>query len=518
MAISVLVADPNLEFAESVRQILEGTGRYVVLVAKNGAEAITVAGSRPVRLAIVSGPLPDLGSAHVIRQLRILCPGLTVLAMPSKEEEEEADLSAAGVDEFLPPLVYLPDLPKIVGKVLLGEDSEALGTLQSPDALEPSAPPAPPTLPGLKLPSWLLNQERATDYLARLIAMSSAIASVLTLGNKLWAAVGSLTPAQFEELTLLVGGTSASSPGRGALARFVRLTGASTNLQLYSTEVVGDLLLSMVFPANVPFGQVRLLARDVAAALATEDPGGAPSEPEPEGHGGEWQPTVSAIEPPQVALPRDWLPKEPTELKVLPFLSPTAPAPQELTPASTGGNGKTTPPPAPMELPRDWLPRSARTLSQLPFLVPPQAEIPQPPPVSQDAPSSVDDSLWIAYSIVLVPRLPDHEIAGSLADDLAKWTKRFCLAWDWRLDEFNLSPASLSLTVSIPPEVAPASAARLLIDALSSQVSRTFPDIAGDLPSGQFWARNHLLAAGSITPDRVAGFIRRTRRDQGLQT
>jgi CheY-like chemotaxis protein len=515
MAISVLVADPNLEFAESVRHILEGTGRYVVLLAKNGAEAITVAGSRPVRLAIVNTVLPDLGLSHVVRQLRMLCPGLAVLAIPSKTGTEDSDMMAAGIDEFLPHLVYLPDLPKIVENVLLGEEGEMLGVLRSSDVLPP---PAPPTEPGLKLPKWLLDQERATDYLARLIAMSSAIASVLTLGNRLWAAVGSLTPAQFDELTLLVGGTSASSPGRGALARFVRLTGASTHFQLYSTEVVGDLLLSMVFPANVPFGQVRLLARDVAAAMSTVDPGSPAPEPEPAQTPAEGQLEATGDEAPPVALPRDWLPKEPTELKILPFLSPSDPAQPEVAAAPSRGNGKALPPAEPLEMPRDWLPRTAMSIGQLPFLVPPQAEVPTPPPISQDAPSSIDDSLWIEYSIVLIPRLPDHRLSGPLADALAKWTKRFCLAWDWRLEQFELAPTHLSLTISLPPEVAPASAARLLVDALSSQVGRTFAEIAGDLPSGQFWARNYFLAAGTITADDVASFIRRTRRAQGLQT
>ncbi|HLC03429.1 MAG TPA: transposase, partial [Anaerolineales bacterium] len=340
---------------------------------------------------------------------------------------------------------------------------------------------------------------------------------VLTLGNRLWAGMGSLSPAQFDELTFLVAGTSASSPGRGALARFVRLTGASAHFQLYSTEVLGELLLSMVFPATVPFGQVRLLARDVAAALANIDPGGAPSEPEVEAVGPEGEAEAPSSDVLPISLPRDWLPKEPTELSVLPFLSPADPAHQDDGLAPPAGNGKPLTLPEPIEFPRDWLPRGALTIAQLPFLAPPQADIPQPPPISQEAPSSADDSLWIAYSIVLVPRLPNHSLSAGLADDLARWTQRFCLAWDWRMEHFELKPAYLSLMVSLPPEVAPASAARLLADSLSSQVSRTFTEISLDIPSGQFWARSYLLAAGPLTPDRVVRFIHRTRRAQGLQ-
>jgi REP element-mobilizing transposase RayT len=372
-------------------------------------------------------------------------------------------------------------------------------------------------MPGLKLPTWLLDQDRATDYLARLIAMSPAIASVLTLGNRMWAAVGSLTPSQFDELTLLVAGTSASSPGRGALARFVRLAGASAHFQLYSTEVLGDLLLSMVFPANVPFGQVRLLARDVAAAMANIDPGGVSREPAAEEVAEEEQVEAPGPEVPEVIMPRDWVPKEPTELKILPFLAPTEPATLQKVVGKAGGNGAVGPPPEPIELPRDWLPRSALPLAQLPFLVPPQADIPQPAAGLRDAPSTTDDGLWIAYTIVLLPRLPDHHLSGVVADDLARWTRRLCLAWDWRMDHFELNPGYLSLTLSLPPEVAPASAARLLVDSLSAQVARGFPDLAGDLPSGQFWARSYLLTAGPLTPDRVKSFIRRTRRAQGLQ-
>src|SRR3990170_653526 len=371
MAVTILVADPNLEFAESVRQVLEGTGRYVVLLAKNGAEAIRVAGSRPVRLAIVNSVLPDLGAPQVVRQLRILCPGLTVVAIPSKTGTEDGDLFGVGIDEFLPRLVYRPDLPWIVERVLTGEDGEKLGPLHASEALPP---PPPPTQPGLKIPAWLLDQRRATDYLARLIAMSPAMASVLTLGNRLWAADGTLSPAQFDELTLLVAGTSASSPGRGALARFVRLTGASTHLQLYSTEVLGDLLLSMVFPANVPFGQVRLLARDVAATLSTVDPGRA--EPETEAPVAEVKEAPKGVTTPQISLPRDWLPTEPMELKVLPFLAQMDGPRPAVGAGRVARKGDADPPPKPLEIPRDWLPRRSLPMAHLPFLAPQQAVLP----------------------------------------------------------------------------------------------------------------------------------------------
>jgi len=512
MAVSILVTDPNLEFAESVRQVLEGTGRYVVLLAKNGAEAIRVAGARPVRLAIVNSVLPDLGAPQVVRQLRILCPGLAVVAIPSKTGTEDGDLLGVGIDEFLPRLVYLPDLPWIVERVLVGEEGGKLGPLYASEALPP---PPPPTEPGLKIPAWLLDQRRATDYLSRLIAMSPALASVLTLGNRLWAAEGSLSQPQFDELTLLVAGTSASSPGRGALARFVRLTGASAHLQLYSTEVLGDLLLSMVFPANVPFGQVRLLARNVAATLSTIDPGGG--EREPEAPEAEVEETPEQAATPLVSLPRDWLPTQPMELKVLPFLAPSNGPGQGDGAARAARKETAAPPPQPLEIPRDWLPRRSLPIAQLPFLAPQQAELPTLPPTSHETPSTVDQIDWISYTIVLVPRLPDHSLSAALTDNLARWTERLCLAWDWRLDHLDLKPAYLSLTISLPPDVAPAGAVRLLIDSLSRQVTRAFPELGRDLPSGRFWARSYMLVAGPPSPERVARFIRQTRQAQGLK-
>ena len=130
---------------------------------------------------------------------------------------------------------------------------------------------------------------------------------------------------------------------------------------------------------------------------------------------------------------------------------PAEPARQETDPATTRGNGTPVPPPEPMDIPRDWLPRGALAPARLPFLVPPQAEVPLPPPTPDDTASIADDGLWIAYTFVLVPRLPDHSLSGTLANDLAAWTKRFCLAWDWRLDRFELKPTYLSLTLGLPP-------------------------------------------------------------------
>ncbi len=116
-----------------------------------------------------------------------------------------------------------------------------------------------------------------------------------------------------------------------------------------------------------------------------------------------------------------------------------------------------------------------------------------------------------------MPRFPEHQLDGPLAEQLSDWIKRICLAWDWRAEEIDLQPDYLGVTLSVLPDVAPAQAVRKLRENLSTRILETFPELSGDLPSGRFWARSYLLTAGA-PPDtsRIQAFILDTRRAQGL--
>ncbi|HMK08694.1 MAG TPA: transposase [Anaerolineales bacterium] len=292
--------------------------------------------------------------------------------------------------------------------------------------------------------------------------------------------------------------TSTDVATRGPVTRFYTPPGSETDFVLYATPVRGDIALAAFFTMDTPLGNARRSGQALVQAIVRVWAAEAEAEP----------PAESAPAPP--SLPRDWVPEKPSEEME-----------QALFPAST------TPPPAPpaeptptVALPRDWVPSSAASEDRFPFLQPP----PPPPPAAapreiivQVAPASTPGAPLL-FSLVLVPRFPEHRLGGPLVDPLRGWIHRLCLAWDWRAEHVDIQPDRLALILSLPPETAPAQAVQQLRDGLASRLLQTFPHLAADLPSGRFWASAFLLASGPLAPeDEIAAFIRETRRSQGFK-
>ncbi len=162
------------------------------------------------------------------------------------------------------------------------------------------------------------------------------------------------------------------------------------------------------------------------------------------------------------------------------------------------------PEPEPISMPQDWIPETAMEAAQLPFLE-------GRPELSTPAPAPIRLSLFT----VLVPRFPEHQLTGELAERIQAWTTRLCMAWDWTAERVDVRPDRLEVTLTLPPEESPAHAIQELRDGLSERVLRSFPELLPDLPSRRFWASACLLRAGPAAPlADVEAFLRETRLAQ----
>ena len=110
MTIPILVVDAAEHFGILLRQTLEETGYYKVTLAASGSEAIEIAQSSEIRLAIVDFDLPDINGPDTIHQLRAIVSDLAVIAIPVSADPEDPELSGLKVDGILTKPFYLPDL------------------------------------------------------------------------------------------------------------------------------------------------------------------------------------------------------------------------------------------------------------------------------------------------------------------------------------------------------------------------------------------------------------------------
>jgi REP element-mobilizing transposase RayT len=298
--------------------------------------------------------------------------------------------------------------------------------------------------------------------------------------------------------------TSTDVATRGPVTRFFTPTGSDVDFVLYATPVRGDLALAALFTMDTPLGNARRSGQALVQAVVRA------GVPEVEEETPPPAPPAEAEAPPP--LPRDWVPEAPSEELARALFSEPAPAVTVPPPA--------TPMPA-VDLPRDWVPSTPASEDRFPFLQPPPPPPPPPPPEREiiiQAPPAAPGAPLL-FSVVLVPRFPEHRLAAGMADPLRAWIHRVCLAWDWRAELIDIRPDRLTLMVSLGPEVAPAQAVQQLRDGLAARLLQTFPHLAADLPSGRFWASAFLLSSGPPPSENdIAEFILDTRRAQGFRS
>jgi DNA-binding response OmpR family regulator/REP element-mobilizing transposase RayT len=137
--------------------------------------------------------------------------------------------------------------------------------------------------------------------------------------------------------------------------------------------------------------------------------------------------------------------------------------------------------------------------------------------ISQLEPVSPALSL-LNYTCVLLPRLPQHYLAGELADRLAQWVQHLCLAFGWRLEGISLRPEYLQWTVQVAPSVSPGNLVRIIRQRTSLHIFNTYDYIKQQNPSGDFWATGYLIVSGPQPPSAqlLREYIAQTRKRQGI--
>ena len=123
----------------------------------------------------------------------------------------------------------------------------------------------------------------------------------------------------------------------------------------------------------------------------------------------------------------------------------------------------------------------------------------------------------LSYTCVMLPRLPDIQITGSLSHKLAEWLPNICLAYGWRLVDQAIRPDIFQWTIQVSATVSPGSVVRVIRLQTSHHIFEQFNRYADVIPSGDFWAPGYLIISGSQPPDpRLIGeYIHQTRKRQG---
>ena len=408
-----------------------------------------------------------------------------VLILPEDTPGRQSLQRAAGVVGTLGKPFYLPDLLDVIRQPETPFRSIPPASPPAADVVRPvsrgsSTRPVPAGVSAP--PPWLLDVNRAARHLMRLSLESAAQAALILRGENLWAYAGGLSHPAAQELTHTISRHWANGSGSD-LARFIRLGATGREYMLYATHLGGEFVLAMVFEAETPFSEIRAQAGSLARALA-EPPVAPPKTPD-------------TADSPAVTLP----PEAPLETRM---------PPQEVAFSDLEGDAR----------------MQARPVEEAQVATR-EAEA-RPAPVALQKGDAGEGKITLEpetpavyhlkYACVLIPRLPTHYLTGDLAARLSEWVGQLCIAFAWRLEYIAIRPDHVHWIVSVPPDTSPSYLMRILRQHTSQRIFADFPRLAGENPSGDFWAPGYLImgSAQPAPPQLIRDFIRQTRRHQGI--
>lgn len=122
----------------------------------------------------------------------------------------------------------------------------------------------------------------------------------------------------------------------------------------------------------------------------------------------------------------------------------------------------------------------------------------------------------LAYTCVLVPRMPGHLLVNQLSRRMMDWLPQLCIAYGWRIVSMLIQPEYLQWTVQVAPAISPGNVVRLIRQQTSRRIFAQLPQYEVDNPSGDFWAPGFLIISGTQPPSHevVQDFIYQTRTRQ----
>jgi len=518
---SVLIVTATAGFGVLIQKTLEATGLYKVMPVDSDQEALLCIQAVAFSVAILDSDLPNEGLLPLAISMRQKSPRMRLIFICTNEDPILPSIKAFHPEGLLSKPLHMPELLETVGKVLQ-TPSEVVNSAPK----SASSPPVANQLPlnQRSIPLGLQDVNQAVQRLARLMLDSDAREALILKDGLLWANAGQFpkpaTQELFERLsTFLYGAPDPTIPGgsqrsnRGDMIRLIRLESTKGEYLVFATSLDSGMVLSLAFDSSTRFSTIRTQAGYLVKALVSPPEtqlSAVPRAPDS-------QTTSQRILYPGLShpnklssllndIPTPSTHKDPEGLPIsthIPegFTDASAPVPPD--------KGQIAALDAPVGL--------ADTQPTHPLPSQRQSNpIPTPNPALNLRPIS-PSMHSLTYAGMLIPRLPKHQLNDDLAARLGEWLGQLCLAFGWQVEQINVQLEYFQCIIRVNPFTSPSYLMRIIRQQTSQRIFNSFPLLAQDNPSGDFWAPGYLIICNSqLPPENITQlFHKHTRQQQG---
>ncbi len=258
MPIPILIATPYPVFAELLRISLEENGDYQVRQVQSGEQARSAVEKMPYALAFLDSYMIDQPVVQLAEQLRAIQCDLRIIVIPPDNNNEHPAISGLNADGYLNRPFYLPDLLETVARLTRSQD-------ETPSEEQPS----PPALPSASHP-WLDDPLECSHRLSWLVGTTAISTALVCRNGQILGQTGADDPYAREVNEVI--SRYWKRDEKCDIARYTRFSSGQPDSLLYATSLMGDAILVLIFPANVPLTRARKQALKLAHNFFESNP------------------------------------------------------------------------------------------------------------------------------------------------------------------------------------------------------------------------------------------------------
>ncbi len=237
----ILAVSPDTGFLEQVSAHLQEGGRFLVICAANGKEALTAAGSQPFDLAILDAEINDLPFVPLTRELTALIPNLRMLVYPPNNNPKHPALNGLIANGFLNKPFFGPEVISKITNIFKEIPPDQMADQKSEK-----------TLPEI----WVEDPNMGARQIEQLLGATSATAGLLLMRGQVIAATGALSA---ESNTNIVNFLTRywTNIQSGELFRYLRMNFETVTYLVYAVPLFKNVAISLVYHTGVSLEDVR---------------------------------------------------------------------------------------------------------------------------------------------------------------------------------------------------------------------------------------------------------------------
>jgi REP element-mobilizing transposase RayT len=244
---AILAVSPNVQFLEQIRSHLEEGGRYRVQGVTTGGDALALVRHTFYDLAILDAESSDVPFVPFTRDMVAAQPGLKLLVFPPQNNPHHPVLAGLVANGFLKKPFFTPEVSRAL-KDIFDDKSDEL-------------PPEPEPITNLA-ELWMKRPEVGFNRVEQLLGSTTAHTGLLIARGKVIAGSGPIEDSAIQQVLNLLD-IHRLEKDNLELMRFLTLENESSEILLYASQLIPEVILVLFYPATTSIQLARQEVRQV---------------------------------------------------------------------------------------------------------------------------------------------------------------------------------------------------------------------------------------------------------------